>query len=184
MSGGGMSGPRRHVIGVYTLDDCVSILFAEEQELKIWLDELLNHQKGRSEDGRVPKPNYEHMWPVIVKEFKPEDPMNTFEISGPHRLVVTTEDIKLFPLGQKSAIALRFDALRSLLTPNNKMFRLSTGRLATSGAGTMDMICNDREAAMSLFKTVRRGTGFRNFSIRLLKRLINAFFMSVDTVHY
>ena len=32
--------------------------------MKIWLSELLDNQKGRSEDGRVPRPNYEQMWQV------------------------------------------------------------------------------------------------------------------------
>ena len=54
----------RHVINVYTLDDCVSIMFSDEQEMRIWLSELLDNQKGRSEDGRVPRPNYEQMWQV------------------------------------------------------------------------------------------------------------------------
>ena len=56
----------RHVINVYTLDDCVSIMFSDEQEMKIWLSELLDNQKGRSEDGRVPRPNYEQMWQVCT----------------------------------------------------------------------------------------------------------------------
>ena len=34
------------------------------QEMKIWLSELLDNQKGRSEDGRVPRPSYEQMWQV------------------------------------------------------------------------------------------------------------------------
>ena len=38
----------------------------DEQEMKIWLSELLANQKGRSEDGRVPRPNYEQMWQVCT----------------------------------------------------------------------------------------------------------------------
>ena len=34
--------------------------------MKIWLSELLDNQKGRSEDGRVPRPNYEQMWQVCT----------------------------------------------------------------------------------------------------------------------
>ena len=72
------------------------------QEMKIWLSELLDNQKGRSEDGRVPRPSYEQMWQVDVKEFKPDDAMNTFKMSGPHRFAVTGEDIRLFALGQST----------------------------------------------------------------------------------
>ena len=70
--------------------------------MKIWLSELLDNQKGRSEDGRVPRPSYEQMWQVDVKEFKPDDAMNTFKMSGPHRFAVTGEDIRLFALGQST----------------------------------------------------------------------------------
>ena len=54
----------KFVNALYTLDDCVSIMFSDEQEMRIWLSELLDNQKGRSEDGRVPRPNYEQMWQV------------------------------------------------------------------------------------------------------------------------
>ena len=53
------------VVGVYTLDDCLSILFEEEAEMKTWLTHLLSHQRGKPpEDGRMPRPNFENMWQV------------------------------------------------------------------------------------------------------------------------
>ena len=54
----------KQVIAIYTLDDCLSILFEEEQELQNWLIQLLNLQKGNAEDGKIPKPKFENMWQV------------------------------------------------------------------------------------------------------------------------
>ena len=65
----------KFVIAIYTLDDCVSIVFETENELNDWLDILLTLQQGKygSMDGRKPVPNFEHMFTVMVKNFKPDE---------------------------------------------------------------------------------------------------------------
>ena len=65
----------KFVIALYTLDDCVSIVFDTEMELNDWLDQLLTLQQGRfgNIDGRRPMPNYEHVFTVTVKNFTPEE---------------------------------------------------------------------------------------------------------------
>ncbi len=153
---------------MYTLDDCVSILFTDDQDMKNWLGELLNHQKGRSEDGRVPKPNYENMWSVEVKEFKAEDPMNPTTMSGPHRLVIKGDEISLFELGKLQPTVLKLNVLRSLVSPNKEMFRLPVGRLAPTGAGTIDLVCSDKEAALSIYNAVRTHNMLINYFVRRL----------------
>lgn len=65
----------KFVIALYTLDDCVSIVFDTEMELNDWLDQLLTLQQGKfgNIDGRKPMPNYEHVFTVTVKNFTPEE---------------------------------------------------------------------------------------------------------------
>ena len=60
---------------------------------------------------------------VDVKEFRPDDAMNTFKMSGPHRFAVTGEDIRLFALGRSTALVLRIDTVRQLTVPTNRSFR-------------------------------------------------------------
>ena len=69
-------------------------------------------QKGQTTDGKMPKPNYENMWQVTVKAFKAEDEHNTFVMTGIHRLTVTTEDLKFFPMGSANPISFPIISLR------------------------------------------------------------------------
>ena len=65
----------KFVISLYTLDDCVSIVFETENELNDWLDQLLTLQQGKygNIDGRKPVPNFEHVFTVNVKHFSPDE---------------------------------------------------------------------------------------------------------------
>ena len=72
--------------------------------------------------GRLPH-NWQFFPQVDVKEFRPDDAMNTFKMSGPHRFAVTGEDIRLFALGRSTALVLRIDTVRQLTVPTNRSFR-------------------------------------------------------------
>ena len=53
----------KYVILVYKLDETLGMIFENENDLKIWLDQLLSlQQEGRYDDGRIPRPFYDHMW--------------------------------------------------------------------------------------------------------------------------
>ena len=94
------------MISLYTLDDCVSIVFETEPELQVgalccglvqlcltflqdWMDQLLTLQQGKAGniDGKKPVPNFEHVFTVNVKTFTPEE--NNFtrvhHLMGQHR---------------------------------------------------------------------------------------------------
>eukprot|EP00095_Tigriopus_kingsejongensis_P004631 maker-scaffold291_size219542-snap-gene-1.19 protein:Tk04631 transcript:maker-scaffold291_size219542-snap-gene-1.19-mRNA-1 annotation:"insulin receptor substrate 1" len=143
----------KYVIDVVSLQEFLSIVFEEEQELKLWLDHLLSLQKGRSVDGKIPKPNYDHVFPVQVKSFKPEESANTYLISGPHRLCVTSEDLRFFPQGCLKPVIFRLESVRSHICID-KMFHFQTGRSSPSGAGTLILQCDDRENAGTLNNAV------------------------------
>lgn len=142
------------MIAIYTLDTCLSILFEEEQVLQIWLDSLLSQQKGRSEDGKIPKPNYEHMWEVNVKQFKPEDYLNTYSMSGTYRLCATPEELRFFATGSDTPITFKIINLRSF-SCTDRRFQLETGRRTPSGSGWLYIRCEDKEIAANLYRVVR-----------------------------
>ncbi|TRY77140.1 hypothetical protein TCAL_04037 [Tigriopus californicus] len=139
----------KYVIDVVSLHEFLSIVFEEELELKIWLDHLLSLQKGRSADGKIPKPNYDQVFPVQVKYFKAEDSSNTYLMSGPHRLCVTPEDLRFFPQGQLKPVIFRLESVRSHMC-SDRMFHFQTGRSSPSGAGTLTLQCDDKDNAVTL----------------------------------
>lgn len=153
------------MIAVYTITDCLGIHFEEEQELQNWLTQLLRLQKGPLgaglDDGRIPRPRYEHMWQVTVKHFKPEDPLNPYVMSGPHRIVATADDIKFFPVGSDSAISFDLGTIR-LIKVQDRQCILEMGRRAYSGAGVVFMLCDDKDIADTLHHVVTRFMEMRN----------------------
>ncbi len=138
----------RHVIAIYTYEDCLSILFEDEQELQNWLINLLRLQKGldgsAEDDGKIPRPKFENMWQVNVKGFRAEDEKNHFVMEGPHRLCVTADEIKFFPVGKNTDHSFQIISIRST-TCNDRMFELHAGRSSLSGAGTLFIHCDDKE---------------------------------------
>lgn len=147
----------RWVIALYTLDDCVSVLFETEAELNDWLDQLLTLQQGKrgNVEGKKPKPTYEHMWQVGIKSFKPDAGNNgvfpTF--IGPHRLCVTNTAVKFFALGEERCHEFPHACLRSV-TGNDRVFTIQTGRNSASGAGSIIIECDDKDATRLLHETV------------------------------
>ena len=73
----------------------------------------------------MPKPNYENMWQVTVKAFKAEDSNNTFVMTGVHRLTVTMEDLKFFPLGSATPMSFPITSLRCVRKAQRWQFALT-----------------------------------------------------------
>ena len=145
------------VIAIYTLDDCVSVVFETENELSDWLDQLLTLQQGKSGnvDGKRPVPNYEHMWNVTVKAFTPEE--NNFtqvdHLKGPQRLCVTPNSVKFFPVGSDHCVEFPHACLRCC-AHNDRHFKLETGRNSPSGSGALLIDCDHPEVSQYLHQTM------------------------------
>jgi len=145
------------VIAIYTLDDCMSIVFETENELIDWLDQLLTLQQGKAGnvDGKRPVPNYEHMWNVTVKAFTPED--NNFtqvdHLKGPQRLCVTPNSVKFFPVGSDHCVEFPHACLRCC-AHNDRHFKLETGRNSPSGSGALLIDCDHPEVSQYLHQTM------------------------------
>lgn len=147
----------RWVIALYTLDDCVSVLFETEAELNDWLDQLLTLQQGKrgNVEGKKPKPTYEHMWQVGIKSFKPDAGNNGIfpTFLGPHRLCVTNSAVKFFALGEERCHEFPHACLRSC-GYNDRVFTIQTGRSSHSGPGSIVIECDDKDATRILHETV------------------------------
>jgi len=145
------------VIAIYTLDDCMSVVFETENELSDWLDQLLTLQQGKSGnvDGKRPVPNYEHMWNVTVKAFTPEE--NNFtqvdHLKGPQRLCVTPNSVKFFPVGSDHCVEFPHACLRCC-AHNDRHFKLETGRNSPSGSGALLIDCDHPEVSQYLHQTM------------------------------
>jgi len=70
-------------------------------------------------------------------------------MSGVHRLCVTTEDVMFFPVGSDTPMAFKIISLRSCLC-NDTSFQLHTGRSSLSGAGILDIHCDDANISADL----------------------------------
>jgi insulin receptor substrate 1 len=162
----------RLVLALYTLEDCLSIQFEKEEDLRVWLDLLLSHQKGRADDGKIPQPTYEHMWQVTVKRFDPDDKLNTFTMCGQHRLCVTDADLRFFEMGSSTPLVFPVISLRQCMC-NDRFFHLETGRSSPSGAGVLVLLCEDRDSAKDLNIQVRR------YGICLLCMYVTAYYNQV-----
>ena len=89
-----------------------------------------------------------------MKSFKPEDPArNHFTMTGQHRLCVTMEDLKFFPIGTIDPISFPIVTLRSCVC-NDRFFQLNTGRSSFSGAGTLLIYCDDKDISSNLNRAV------------------------------
>lgn len=146
------------VIAVYTLNECLDILFENEQDMEIWLDLMLCCKDGgRSIEGKIARPNFESVWSVDVIGFTPDQGSAAgstgFQMSGPHRLCVNEGILNFYPLGSNEAKAFQMREIRKFGNDKRK-FRLIIGSNSISGVGELSMFCKDREAAENLKQTI------------------------------
>merc|ERR1711963_436598 len=125
--------------------------------MNTWL-EMLNscHMGGRSIDGRLPKPKYEHVYEVDAQSFQPELNTNTFKMIGPYRMVVTTDAIKFFAVGSDKPVTFLIKAIRKCRIPkaDPHLFKIDIGRSTESGSGTITFKCADKEISYSIRETI------------------------------
>lgn len=146
------------VIAVCTLKETLDIIFDKEQDMLCWLDLLLSCQQGgRSAQGRIARPIYEHMWDVNVKGFKPEKGSSAskfFQMAGPHRLVVSHDAIKFFELGSDDAKTFPIKDIKGHGDGKSRYYKILTGRLTLSGRGEIEVDCRDQTVAGNIYSTV------------------------------
>jgi len=146
---------------LYTLDDCVQISFDErEDELNDWLETMLVLQHGKQTHfGKKPKPNFDIIWQVNVKSFKPDDGNDTisYQWTGPHRLCVTPECVLLYPLGEEKCVELPHPCIRNIMVNDKvKVLGVELGRTSPIGSGLLSLESEERECVSQLHDLLRK----------------------------
>ncbi|XP_052897580.1 serine-rich adhesin for platelets [Anopheles moucheti] len=152
---------KKHIIALYTKDDCFCILFESEDELNRWLRTLLRLQRGEESEGDPPKPTFEHVWDVYVQRKGLGD---SYGILGNYRLCITDKILSLVRIGmeltphqEKRADLVEF-SLASIRRcgHSQRYFYLEVGRSSKTGAGEIWMEVQDSIIAQNMYTTIMK----------------------------
>ncbi|XP_028135100.2 insulin receptor substrate 1-B isoform X1 [Diabrotica virgifera virgifera] len=139
----------KHVIALYTKDDCFCVVLDTEEELETWLKALLSLQHGEDPtDGEAPRPTYEHVWQVVILNRG----LGTGR-TGNYRLCLTYKTLCLYKKDRDSSVTLNLSNIRSCGTLKNYFF-LEIGRSSQLGAGELWMESEDNTIAQNIHTTV------------------------------
>nr|CAI5853979.1 unnamed protein product [Callosobruchus analis] len=153
----------KHVIALYTKDDCFCVVLESEEELDSWLRALLALQQGDDvTDGEVPRPTFEHVWQVSVLSRGLGNGR-----TGNYRLCLTDKTLTLIkkdtgsggtsdcvsPTAAGSVIDLNLSNIRSCGSLKN-YFYLEIGRSSLLGAGELWMDSEDVNIAQNIHTTI------------------------------
>ncbi|XP_057659252.1 insulin receptor substrate 1 isoform X1 [Diorhabda carinulata] len=146
----------KHVIALYTKDDCFCVVLDTEEELESWLKELLSLQHGEEDaDGEPPKPTYEHVWDVtIVKRGL------GWTRSGNYRLCLSSTMLCLVNQDGNSNLDVNFMLwhIRSCGILKSFFF-LELGRYSPIGAGEFWITSIDSAITQNMHAIIYRNMG-------------------------
>ncbi|CAH0564294.1 unnamed protein product [Brassicogethes aeneus] len=140
----------KHVIALYTKDDCFCVQLDSEEEQDSWLKALLSLQHGEDAcDGETPKPAYEHVWHIQIMNRG----VGTTQIIGQYSLCLTDKTMKLIKKDSNDVIDL---ALKSIRTCGylKEYVLLEIGRSSDIGPGELWMDTGDENIAQNIHSTV------------------------------
>ncbi|CAG9862645.1 unnamed protein product [Phyllotreta striolata] len=141
----------KHVIALYTKDDCFCVVLDTEEELESWLRALLALQHGEEAggDGEAPKPTFEHVWQVTILN----KGLGTGR-TGNYRLCLTDKTLCLVKKDcNNSILNLNLSNIRSCGSLRNYFF-LENGRSSLLGAGELWMESEDATIAQNIHTTI------------------------------
>ncbi|CAG9830268.1 unnamed protein product [Diabrotica balteata] len=139
----------KHVIALYTKDDCFCVVLDTEEELESWLKALLSLQHGEdTTDGEAPRPTYEHVWQVVILNRG----LGTGR-TGNYRLCLTDKTLCLYKKDGNSSVTLNLSNIRSCGSLKNYFF-LEIGRSSQLGAGELWMESEDTTIAQNIHTTI------------------------------
>lgn len=88
----------KHVIALYTKDECFCLILDNERDLEEWLKAMLLLQGGDVPDGEQPRPTFEHVWQVTMQK---KGLGERKSIHGPYRLCLTDRTLSLGKLERR-----------------------------------------------------------------------------------
>lgn len=154
--------PKKHVIALYTRDDCFSIVFDSEEELNRWLRTLWSLQRGEEgTEGEPPRPTFEHVWDVYVQRKGLGD---SYGILGNYRLCITDKTLSLVRIGPPTTtngdtrveqVEFSLAAIRRC-GASQRYFYLEVGRSTKTGAGEIWMEAQDAMIAHNMHTTIMK----------------------------
>ncbi|XP_043685813.1 insulin receptor substrate 1 isoform X4 [Vespula pensylvanica] len=143
----------KHVIALYTKDECFCLILDNEKELNEWLKAMLLLQSGDVPDGEQPRPTFEHVWQVTMQKKGLGERKN---INGPYRLCLTDRTLSLVKIGaQGNSDSIEF----SLICIRRcgymeRIFYMEVGRSAVTGGGEFWMEAEDNNIAHNMHAAI------------------------------
>ncbi|PNF28092.1 hypothetical protein B7P43_G12254 [Cryptotermes secundus] len=144
----------KHVIALYTKDDCFGLVLDSEEELEDWLKALLSLQYGEDiVDGEEPKPTFEHVWQVTVLN---KGLGNTRNMLGRHLLCLTDRSLSLVKLTQEERAETYEFSLVSVRRCGRSdcFFYMEVGRSSCTGEGELWMQTEDTNIADNMYAAI------------------------------
>ncbi|XP_060522880.1 insulin receptor substrate 2-B isoform X2 [Cylas formicarius] len=140
----------KHVIALYTKDDCFCIVLDSEEDLQSWLKDLLTLQHGEEmPPGQILKPKFEYVWQIQLCARG-----LGYGRTGPYRLCLTDKMLTLVRLdGPSELIELNLASVRSCGNLKNFFF-LEVGRSSNLGPGELWLEADDSNIAYNMHTTL------------------------------
>ncbi|XP_061940086.1 insulin receptor substrate 1 isoform X2 [Apis cerana] len=143
----------KHVIALYTKDECFCLILESEKELDEWLKAMLLLQSGDVADGEQPRPIFEHVWQVTMQKKGLGERKN---IHGPYRLCLTDRTLSLVKIGAKDnsdSIEFPLICIRRC-GYMDRIFYMEVGRSAVTGGGELWMEAEDNNIAHNMHAAI------------------------------
>ncbi|XP_053999066.1 insulin receptor substrate 1 isoform X5 [Hylaeus anthracinus] len=143
----------KHVIALYTKDECFCLILESEKELDEWLKAMLLLQTGDVADGEQPRPIFEHVWQVTMQKKGLGERKNIF---GPYRLCLTDRTLSLVKIGAKDnsdSIEFPLNCIRRC-GHMGRIFYMEVGRSAITGGGELWMEAEDSNITSNMHAAI------------------------------
>ncbi|XP_070151338.1 insulin receptor substrate 1 isoform X2 [Polyergus mexicanus] len=160
----------KHVIALYTKDECFCLILDSEKELDEWLEAMLRLQSGDVPDGEQPRPTFEHIWQVTMQKKGLGARKN---IHGPYRLCLTDQTLSLVKIGAQEnsdSIEISLNYIRRCGFADD-IFYIEVGRSAVTGDGEFWMAVEDNNIALNMNDVITTAmkTSKTRWKLRLLE---------------
>ncbi|XP_050458620.1 insulin receptor substrate 1-B isoform X1 [Cataglyphis hispanica] len=160
----------KHVIALYTKDECFCLILDSEKELDEWLGAMLRLQSGDVPDGEQPRPTFEHIWQVTMQKKGLGARKN---IHGPYRLCLTDQTLSLVKIGAQEdsdSIEISLNYIRRCGFADD-IFYIEVGRSAVTGDGEFWMAVEDNNIALNMNDVITTAmkTSKTRWKLRLLE---------------
>eukprot|EP00058_Branchiostoma_floridae_P000666 XP_002586154.1 hypothetical protein BRAFLDRAFT_132514 [Branchiostoma floridae] len=158
-------GKHKHMIVLYTRDECFSLVADTADEHDTWLAVLKDLHESGSQEGFISKQNFEHVWQVTLK---PKGLGSSKNLTGQYRLCLTANSITLLKMNsEEPAMDFQLTQIRRCGHVES-FFLMEVGRSAVTGAGELWMQVEDtlvaqnmHEAILSSMKAISSDDEFR-----------------------